>query len=313
MRFDLTPEIIDQVIFAMENQESGFLVDTVSGSIVQDAVRSEEDPERYVPIPEWSSADGFHLMEKFVASLRNPLARERLRTALASGKGVFRSFKNALKDQEGVERLWFSFKDQEMKQKVVAWYNELCDAWGCTRLNPNPDDEETGELVLSDFIIGPADPGSIELIGRLDREAYLEAYAGHPDALVEEAYRAARRGRELSGPREAVLTTVTPAGELAGFIWASEDRLGGGEGGELRIFTILQLYVLPGYRGLGIAKALAERMCREAFDRGAHRLALALPSGAEALLPWLEQIGFATISRNLILDVGRWGEEDAEP
>lgn len=318
MPFELTREIIDQIIFAMENQETGFIFDSESHTVVQNTELAEEDPERYLPIPEWNSADGFHLMEKFVSSLRNPLASEKLRAALASGKGVFRNFKNTLKEQEGVERLWFGFKDKEMKLKVAEWYNELCDAWGTAHVKPDPDENETEALVLSDFEIHVEQGANIDLIRYFDREAYFEANLGIPAPLVEESFRRSRAGRDPGDKNALVLSTITPGGDLAGFIWGAEEELmprdidGTGSGESLSALQVLQLFVLPDYRGLGIAKTLVERLCRIAYERGAQRLVIELPGSSEILQRHLSELGFAVFSRSMLLDVERWGQEIAE-
>ena len=88
---ELTPELIDQIIFGMENQISYYYLDLEQGKVEEESQLEEEqrtDESRYILIPRWSSADGFQLMERFVDSLRNPVFRERLREALASRKGV---------------------------------------------------------------------------------------------------------------------------------------------------------------------------------------------------------------------------------
>ncbi len=318
MQFELTPEVIDQIIFAMENQESGFSFDTQSSTVIQDLALPEEDPERYVAIPDWGSADGFHLMEKFVVSLRNPIAREKLRSALASGKGVFRSFKNALKEQEGIEKLWFSFKDRELKHRVTEWYNDLCEAWGWERIAPEPEEDETGELVLSDFEVGLATGERLDLVRNLDREAYIEAFAGLPRVVVEERFRLSRSGLDPAGERSVVLGALTPGKDLAGFVWAVEElydsdlRRESRSSGHLRLLRVIQLYVLSEYRGLGIAKALIGHLCGIAAERGAWSLSIDLSGSGEVLLNHLEAMGFTVASRSLALDVEKWAEEQAD-
>ncbi|MCK4542485.1 MAG: GNAT family N-acetyltransferase, partial [Spirochaetales bacterium] len=148
MKFIMTPEIMDQIIFGMENQEKTFILDTDTDHVVP-AEETEKESFRYIPIPEWKSSDGFQLMEMFTASMRNPILRERFREALSSGRGVFRSFKNILKERPEIERLWFSFKEKEMRKRVREWYNQLAEVWGLEKLGPEPEDTE--ELVMSDF------------------------------------------------------------------------------------------------------------------------------------------------------------------
>ncbi|MDC7238986.1 MAG: GNAT family N-acetyltransferase, partial [Spirochaetales bacterium] len=133
-QFDLTPELQDQIIFAMENQTETFLLDTESLLLVTEAQIPEERREYCLPIPDWNPSDGYQLMDSFTGVLRNPIYRERLRAILNSGRGVFRGFKNVLREREDLEKAWFAHKDREMKRRVRAWYDELCEYWGVESL-----------------------------------------------------------------------------------------------------------------------------------------------------------------------------------
>ena len=84
MKFDLTDEVRNQIIFSMEDQGKSYVFDSVELKTIPFS-EVEIDNDRYYKIPEWGSMDGFHLMERFVALLRNPLARESLRSVLFSG------------------------------------------------------------------------------------------------------------------------------------------------------------------------------------------------------------------------------------
>ena len=318
MRFELTPEIVDQIIFAMENQETPFVFDSETLTVTEQSGEGEPKGEaaRFILIPQWSSADGFQLMERFVATLRNPLVREKLRTALSSGKGVFRNFKNALKDHGEIERLWFAFKDREMKARVIDWYNELCDMWGWEHLRLEPEDEEeTEELVLSDFEFSEEDDHVAELVRAHDREAWNEARPALPSALVDELYRTARAGRDPSSEDSLILSARTPSGDLAGFVWGVIERLDAASGAReenLTLLRVLQLFVASEYRGLGIAKALIDGLCRTSHFQGIDRLLIDLPESAEVLLETLEAEGFSTVSRVVMLDLEKWGRNNTE-
>ena len=150
MEFELTQELADQIVFAMENQNEFFCLDTDTLIIVP-AERSKENPERFIRIPDWKPSDGFYLMEKFISLLRNPVFREKLKSCLTEGRGVFRKFKNILKEREDIERLWFNFKDKEMKLRVSSWYNDFCEFRGYNALVI--ESEETSDLILSDFVL----------------------------------------------------------------------------------------------------------------------------------------------------------------
>jgi len=125
MEFDLTPEITDEIIFAMEDQTGHFLYDSAECRCVSVREESDEDDDRYFAIPVWDSVSGFRMMDRFAAQLRNPVVREELRSALSAGHGVFRNFKNILRGHPEVERLWYQFKERELRRIVFDWYNSL--------------------------------------------------------------------------------------------------------------------------------------------------------------------------------------------
>ena len=82
MQFELTDEIRNLIVFAMEDQGNGYLFDSVDKiTVIESSIEDIEkiDDERYYKIPTWDSIKGFKLMERFISLLRNPLAREELR------------------------------------------------------------------------------------------------------------------------------------------------------------------------------------------------------------------------------------------
>ena len=98
MTFRLTDILIDQILFYMENQGETALVSARDGKIVPVVDDEPElDDENYYSLPDWTSADGFELMENFTAGLHNPNAYKELRRCLANRRGVFRNFKDILK------------------------------------------------------------------------------------------------------------------------------------------------------------------------------------------------------------------------
>ena len=83
-------------------------------------------------------------MESFVTSLDNPAYREQLSRALTMGKGVFRAFKDALKQNKEIEKLWFAYKERRLRGVIISWYNANREARGLAKLPAEP--EETEEL-----------------------------------------------------------------------------------------------------------------------------------------------------------------------
>ena len=118
--FELTPELVDSIGFAMEDQGKRHVIDVDTGELmIVESIPAGSPEDHYVPLPTWGPAEGFHLMESFVTSLYNPVYRELLATALNSGKGVFRAFKDILKRNHEIERLWFGYKEKKLRSVIV--------------------------------------------------------------------------------------------------------------------------------------------------------------------------------------------------
>jgi GNAT superfamily N-acetyltransferase len=311
MNFELTPELTDQIIFGMENQNEFFYLNLQKGTVEAEKQvdpQSKTDETLYVLIPRWNSADGFHLMEKFVDSLRNPVYRERLRAALAGGKGVFRNFKNILKEREDIQRLWFQFKEREMRSRVREWHEELCEAWGFQQLGPEP--EETEELVLSDFIIETAPDSLLGELEEWDFRAFEEACAGNPPDLTHLFYLARRSLTEGDGSK-VVLRAATPAGETAGLIWGIDawlsERVAAVFADSPGVSFLLQIYVTPEFRGLGLGRLLLETYIRNAYRREMKRVVMDLWGGKQSMGRILDEYGFRSCRSSFQLDLDEWG------
>jgi len=157
MRFELDKILIDDIIFNMENQDSDFLLDTQEGYVVDinnndyDDEPDFENDDRFIGLPDWSSSEGYRLMERFAAGLKNPVLREELSSALNRSKGVFRAFRDVLSQYPETEKQWFNFKEREMRNEVIAWYNSLREEWGLEPVGGEPEDNTS--LVLEDFVI----------------------------------------------------------------------------------------------------------------------------------------------------------------
>jgi len=146
---------MDEILFYMENQDGDFVIDTQEGHIVDifnsdyDEEADFNDNERFIPLPEWNSVEGFRLMEKFAAILKNPVIRQELSVALNRNKGVFRAFRDVIAQYPETEKIWFNFKEKEMKREITAWYNMLREEWGLKPVGGEPEDNTS--VVLEDF------------------------------------------------------------------------------------------------------------------------------------------------------------------
>jgi GNAT superfamily N-acetyltransferase len=154
MQFEMDNVLLDDILFYMENQEGDFLLDTQLGQIVDIYnngydTETDFDDSRFISLPEWNSSDGYRLMEKFVAGLKNPVHREELSVALNRNKGVFRAFRDVLSQYPEAEKQWYNYKDKQMKNEVIAWYNALREEWGLLPVGNEPEDNTS--VVLEDF------------------------------------------------------------------------------------------------------------------------------------------------------------------
>lgn len=298
--FSLTEEFIDQLIFAMEDQDQRFLIDFNTGGIVS----SNEDLPDYLEIPLWRQIEGFRLMEKFVSKLRNPLHRELLHSTLTSGKGVFRNFKDVLKKNGQLERLWFSFKEKEMRRLVRDWYDEQRELKGLQRLGPEPEDTE--ELLLSDFTIKPGSAEWLEAVLELDRQVFAENMKSTAPEKIEKLYREKRS--LIPGPLDekcSLFVCETPEGELAGFAWGAESENQLDSCMEMRL---IQLAVVGNMRGLGMGAQLLHHFVRQTGSRGVRRLVAELSGPALKLAASFERLGFVNSSLVMDLDLDNWKE-----
>jgi ribosomal protein S18 acetylase RimI-like enzyme len=289
MQFELTEALIDDILFSMEDQEGNFFIDTLEGVVRGGEEFSYHMPdpepegeERYISIPEWDSSDGFRLMERFAAQLRNPIIRGELSAALNRGKGVFRGFKDILGRHPETERHWFAYKEREMKREILRWYNGLREEWGLERIGGEP--EETGDLILEDFRFRP----SLET----DREAMANL---HRICLSggKEGGTAGTDFPECSGtvPGEPSFTAETIGGEFAGYI--------SGMRRDSSLY-ITALEVIPEYRGLGIGETLVARFLEQVDSDSIDRVTIELPAEAEGFSRVLHRNAFRIVSSRYV-------------
>jgi len=313
MEFTLNGELVEQIIFAMEDQQNAYYVHRDTGELLREEEIEEEEIEEeeaegedpFVPIPEWRPVDGFLMMEKFVARLRNPLLRDQLKDALTSGRGVFRKFKDILKTNPEVERLWFSFKERELRKVVWQWYNDNRELSGLERLEEEPTQEESLEdLLAADFAVVPVEQRHLNALRELDERSFAARFPEAETERVADLFRKSRKS--LPKPEDEgsmVFVAETAEQDFAGFVWAVEqtDSLIPG-----RILRVHQLAVVQRYQGVGLGAMLLKRMIAEARDRGYHRLRGELSGAGLQLAGFFEELGFQTIARDMEIDPTYW-------
>jgi ribosomal protein S18 acetylase RimI-like enzyme len=296
MRFELDKILTDEIIFYMEDQDGDFLLDTKEVKIINvdnyddepefpadTAVNIEGDEDRYISLPDWDSNDGFRLMEKFTAQLKNPILRHELSAALNTKRGVFRSFKNVLEHYPEAEKMWYSFKDQKMKEEVIAWYNGLREEWGLEPIGSEPSEisEDISALVLEDFIFREGADGDAPEVSAL-HNLCVEDLKENAKACVPES----KALSNVSG--DVFLAAETASGGFCGYICA----VNAGE-----YLQITRLEVKPEYRGMGIGKTLLAKLLERAEGKG---VVFDLPAGFEFFSRTLHVENFKPVMQRFV-------------
>jgi ribosomal protein S18 acetylase RimI-like enzyme len=289
MQFELDSILLDQILFFMEDQDGDFVLDTHEGLVIStDDFIGDDDPDedRYISIPEWDSAEGYKLMERFSAGLRNALVREELSAALNRGRGVFRAFKNTLAQYPETEKMWYAYKDREMKRKVIAWYNALRETWGLELIGEEP--EDISGLALEDFRFRQGTAADLNCAEELRRacqsgvgtadDAAGGAAGGAAEIAGQDIIPAAVSGLgEWVFPGDICFAVETAGGEFAGYV--SAVRLDGA----LRVCAV---EVKPEYRGLGLGKTLIARLLEQADSEKIPNVIIDVPVGLPSGLPF---------------------------
>jgi ribosomal protein S18 acetylase RimI-like enzyme len=287
VKFKLLPEIVDRIVFAMEDQVAEYSIAVDTGEIVKE--QGPHFSDRFTSIPPWRPIDGFQLMEKFVATLHNPIHRQRLREALDSGGRVFRIFKDELKRNSYIEQLWYRFKMAAMRQMVTEWYDIERRSRGLSQLGPEPEDID--DLLASEIDFGPAKFDELPQVAQLWKELQLDCTA--PWKMLETG-------------DEPMLVSVARCSkpEIIGFIVGRLSL-----GSTVSIYTIA---VTPEFQGLGVGKALLANFVDQAGQRGVHEIQVDLYNSAQDFAALFIQQGFNGVARTLRLTIDPLAESSSE-
>ena len=255
MTFTLTDSLLNQIQTALDNQEQVFLVDAEKNELVEKTDGLKSDEEKYYELPEWDSAAGFKLREDFVSQLKAPLAHEALQEVLHSGRGVFRNFRNVIKDYPEVEKKWHVFRNRKMNCYINSWYNNLREVWGLEKLDYMSESDES--LIHDDFSFMEYNPelhrkelmlfanaAFKERNENLDQELSQAIY----NNWIEQYESAAARG-------ESGFVCRSFSEDFAGCItvsWLSKKQE--------KVMVMTSLFVPVAFRGLGIGTELIS-MC----------------------------------------------------
>ena len=298
MHFELTDELLDDIISAMENQDVEYVVSAEDSQLViSDSDGHIPDEDKYYKLPEWGSADGFKVREDFVNNLHAPLAHDKLQESLHSGRGVFKNFRNVLKDYPEIDKRWHIFKHKIMSARINEWYNSLREIWGLEKLDQFSESDES--LVHDDFSFKEYDSD-------LDKNTILlniEAGSREDDTLpleVNEAiYKMWKKTFEDFDTEQSGYVCTSHSDDFAGCITASSVS-----GNQEKIIIITSLFVPEQFRGLGIGSELIS-MCITKLTRSGKKWVL-IPNfiAPDILQPLLIRTGFRKISSGYIFNLG---------
>ncbi len=251
MVFELTPKLEGEILQALENQEQTFLVDSENAVLVPADRGLSGNEDSFYALPEWNSSQGFSLREEFVSTLHPSIAKDELQRILHSGRGVFRSFKESLKEFPEVEKLWHQFKNRQMHRYITEWYNSLREIWGLETLDQEP--EDTCDLLNDDFQFQEYNNNDYsEILGYFDYAGKNEFHSDIQEELNETIFDLWQQQFEnggRNGQTGIVCRSLTE--EFIGCITAAPlskktDKT----------MIITSFYVLGKFRGLGIGTQL---------------------------------------------------------
>lgn len=261
MTFLLTDSLLNQIQSALDNQEKQFLVDAAQNELVEKTDGLSGDDENFYDLPEWDSAAGFKLREDFVNQLNSPLAHESLQEVLHSGRGVFRNFRNVIKDYPEVEKKWHIFKNRKMMCYINGWYNNLREVWGLEKLDYVPEADDS--LIHDDFSFMEYNPdvNRQELVLSFNA-AFKERNENLSEELSQAIYDLWIKQFDSAATR-GVLGFVCRSfsDDFAGCVTVScvSDK-------QEKVMIITSLFVPVAFRGLGIGTELIS-MCLSEFKK----------------------------------------------
>ena len=284
MTFALTDELTNAIISAMENQECDFLIDAETGTLVE-AVQKADDT-RFYELPDWTAADGFSMRESFVTALHAPLAKDELQQVLHSGRGVFRNFRNVVKNYPEVDKRWHIFKHNTMSARINEWYDSLCEIWGLEKLDHFSDSDES--LVHDDFSFNKYDSSADVDEILLNISTHFKDDEDLPNdvqSVVYDLWLGRFKTAELAGQTGFVCRSLSE--DFAGCITASSFT-----NNQEKVMVITLLFVTEQYRGLGIAAELIAMLINECKNLGKKWIFMPEENTPNVIEPLLIRTGF---------------------
>lgn len=294
MTFNLTDELLDDIISAMENQEVVFVVDAANNQLVE----GKGDDDKFYNLPEWKPADGFSIREAFVNQLHSPLAHDELQQVLHSGRGVFKNFRNVLKEYPEIDKRWHIYKHRIMSARINEWFNSLREVWGLEKLDQLSESDDA--LVHDDFSFKEYDSS-------VDNKTILlnvSQSAGDDDELPSEVnktiYAMWRNQFENDTATEKTgFICHSLSDDFAGCITASTVL-----SNQNKTMFITSLFVSEQFRGLGICTELISMCITKLQSIGKKWVIIPNFIAPEILQPLLTRTGFKKFDSGYFLELG---------
>lgn len=290
MSLPLTAALLDQILFAMEDQDNFAVLNLATRQVEVCADENSCGEGSILPLPAWSSTDGFRMMREFSESLHNPSVQAELRAVLDSGQGVFRRFKAVLKPRDLLYRQWLRFKRKFMEEKVRQWVEQWPEVVFEDPAEP-AFGTESANLLSTDFSFREGREDEAPRLEDWDAEACHEAALSVFGEGASDYAEYFRRGRAFKkGDRFWV--AENPQGDWAGVVWC---RRWSAPEGRAEVVEVLLWIVDPEYRGLGLGSVLIEHLRNGVGP--APCLMLVTPAGDRRLEGPLIRSGFVASGR----------------
>ena len=248
----LSEQLIEQIVFAMEDQVTEHFIDTEKKELTTkeliDPNEFEMNPDRYIPIPDWTPADGFRTMRDFVSDLQNELYKEQLWEALHSGKGVFRKFKDIVQTSTALEKMWYDYKEGELRRTLYKWYGIEQEASKYSHLSEGELETSSHNILKEDFLIFSDPTNYITEITEL-KEEFLEEQRQQSNNYhnIELIQKMSEQSRD-----DHYLLLATSEDDLVGWLTY---RIGNKEEAHITYY-----YIKEEFRGLSLMRFLIEML-----------------------------------------------------
>ena len=112
----LTPAVISDIVFALEDQNNSYVFNPVSKECICVENSDENDLSYCLELPQWSNKEGYSLMLSFAEN------HKALLPLFSYEKhGIFRQFKNKVSEM-GLSEQWYRYKEAFMTDYITKWF-----------------------------------------------------------------------------------------------------------------------------------------------------------------------------------------------